>query len=327
MSLTLLAVGNPGTIVRDALIPNTRDGGNHPHLVNIFVPQVYDKAVVCLHGGGGTKGSFMSACGLLTGSTISIETVKWSVLNARAAIAIFPQGQHCNPSNAGPWNPNGVDTVSALYPSGVGTWSNRHMWSGADDPQFLIDLSTYIDDEYPAATAKVLAGHSNGGMMVNRAWYELPDSYTHFCSVSGPAAMYYDTAALPTTVRPFASWIGDNDIVIGIKDGRAGEGNHFEDDEWLQQIEQTSQANVDFPGLGSWVGELKQMQRRLTAIGGGTLGDGVVQLANNVGTRTEWEKYAGQILLRRMSWPQHGLQFFNVADGNTFVRWCLFAGV
>lgn len=325
MTATMLATANAGTVVLNQLIPNTRDGGTHPHRVDILVPQVYDRFVVCMHGGGGKKERFARNLGVVTSQTITRATVSWAGLNNRQAIAVFPQGQACL-GIASEWNPGGIDTRSTTNPEGVATWSNHVMWSGADDPQFLKDLSTWLQAQYPAAAAKrVLAGHSNGGMMVNRAWYEFPDSYTHYCSAAGPASIKLADDPMPATVRPFFMQIGDQDDLIGILDGRAGVGNHFEDDEWLQQEEHIARADVDFPALTSWVGELVQMQRRLTAIGGGALGDGVESLASGAGTVTKWTKALAKIVLHRLSNATHEVTSLAAADGNLFVKWAIFA--
>ena len=321
----MLAVANPGQILLNQAIPNTRDGGNHPQLCDFLIPLSYDRAVVCLHGGGGTKESFAKNLLVTSSLTITPSTVRWSGLNARAAIAVFPQGQAALGAVSA-WNPNGADTRSANNPDGVTTWSNGVMWSGADDPQFLIDLSTYIQATYPTVASKmVLAGQSNGGMMVNRSWYDLPDSYTHFCALSGPAGIDFLGRAAPSPVRPFFSQFGDLDEVIGINGGIAGPGVHFDDAEWMQQPDKLSRADVHYPTLTGWVGEMVQMQARITALTGGSLGTGVTTLANNIGTVTKWTKAAGKMVLHRLSAATHETTSQSRADGNVFNKWCFFA--
>lgn len=324
MGKTMLATFNPGAVVLDQLIPNTRDGGNHPHAVDFYVPPSYNKALVCLHGGLGAKESLAQNLRIITGSTPSHDAVRWSAFNKLECLAVVPQGQHCTDGNAGPWNPNGVDTETLLRPQGTATWSNRNMWSGADDPQFLKDLRTYIDANYPAPKVAI-CGHSNGGMMVNRVWYEDQARFTHYCTVSGPAPYYFASQATPVTGAPFFAQVGEQDEVLGIKDGVAGDGDHFYSASWSSQPAQLSVADVNYPNAGLYVPELAQLQTRLTAIGGGTVDDADKRLRPSlVGNRTDWIYFLGKIHLRRLSAAAHDLTSHQTANGSVLALWATF---
>lgn len=328
MAATILAQSNPGTVVLNQAIPNTRDGGNHPHLVDIYIPVSYDEALVCLHGGTGTKENFARNLRITSGEVPSVANVRWTSVNRIGALLVVPQGQHCNLGNAGPWNPQGANTVSETYPNGVATWSNWNMWSGADDPQFLKDLSTWLAATYPAATKRALCGHSNGGMMAHRMWYEAQASYTHYCTLSGPAPHYLSTIPAPATGAPFFMQFGAKDTNLGILDGLAGPGPHFYEEQYAGSLETLSVADYNYPLMGRYVGALRQLQVQVTAIGGGTIdaGDGAVTATSGTpaGTRTDWIYWLGKVHLRLLSEAGHDLTSHQNQNGSILAMWALF---
>jgi polyhydroxybutyrate depolymerase len=297
-----------GTIDQNVLIPNTRDGGNHPHLVDFYIPIQYLTSMVMLHGGEGSKESFAYNLAILKSPSVSINNVRWDLLNLYRVIGIFPQGQHCS-GIVGTFNPYGVNTVDSDHPDGVATWSNHVMWSQADDVQFLKDLKTYIISTYGAIGVN-LCGHSNGGMMVNRMWYEAPNNYSHYCACSGPASNYYLAhPTLPGTIKPFFQQISLLDAVLDVSDGPAGAGSHFYDATWEQNTAQKGFADVAYIGAlpipdTFWIGEFAQLQTRVTANGGGTIyqGDGVVTSVT-IGAKTTWTY--GPMVLQLLSNAGH----------------------
>lgn len=210
----LCGVG-PGTLVRNMRVPDsTQPGINHPHTVDVFVPPgALLDVFVLLHGAGGTKERFARSAGVLKSATVASRYVDWDFLATLQVAAVFPMGQRCT-GNQGPFNPYGINTVTDKQPDGVRTWSNRVMWSGANDLQFLRDLVTVLTGMFPNIRT-TLAGHSNGGMMAQRTWYEEPTLFDCFASIAGPAAIDYDpvygTLPLPTIKRPFYEQIGEQD--------------------------------------------------------------------------------------------------------------------
>jgi len=304
----------PGTLLQDQLIPKT-GGGYHPHLVDIYVPPVTTtRLLISLHGGGGSKEeNALSIRATTTSTNITAANVNWSLLSYWHVVVVIPQGQHANGITSA-WNPNGANTESASNPDGTATWSNHFMWSGADDVLFLQDLSDYLTAAYPGH-GRNLCGVSNGGFMCNRAWYELPNKYERMLTISGCASDYYVAhPTLPATIRPFFSQIGYNDDVLGVLNGSAGRGSHFYSDIWIQNSQQISVAGVDYPNLGQWIGEFKQLQTRVNAYNTAhslppetvTVGDGVVTSVD-IGTQTRWSYSGGKNVLQFLSYPDHSL--------------------
>lgn len=245
-----LAYITPGTVYANQLIPKSVGGGTWPHRVDIYVPRRAPiRALVSLHGGGGTKAAHANSLRVLLRRTQNPTPldVRWEMLEFWRCIAVFPQGQACLAENAvdNPFNPNGVDTRSDKYPNGVATWGPAHMYSGADDMSFLVDLHTYLLDTFATLGSNSihLAGHSNGGMMTQRMWREMPVYRCHAC-ISGPAPrMFIDQPYEPSTLRPLWMQFGSMDEILGIRDGWYGEGLHWPGP-WFQQPPQLSKANV-----------------------------------------------------------------------------------
>jgi len=167
------------------------------------------------------------------------------------------------------------------------------MYSQADDVQFLKDLSTYIVSTY-GNIGKILCGHSQGGMMVSRMWYEAPSYYTAFCSAAaGASRYYYDNPALPSTIKPFCQIIGQLDTVLNVQDGPNGAGDHWTDDLWKQGESTQSIADVYIPleYIGAWKALQVQCDAFTTRYGfpAVVIADGDAEVSNvAIGTQKKW---------------------------------------
>jgi len=175
------------------------DVDGYPHAVDAYHPKGATRAIIFLHGGGGTKEAIAYQMGLkLTpeGSATAL-TVRWAELEAAGVIAVFPQGQ----TRAG----------------NARTWNNHAMVSGQDDMAFLQALAATLRSRYGISEI-ALAGHSMGGAMVNRVWCEAPATFNAYVSISGPASTYYldqpQTACAQAGKAPYRGLFGSNDPII-----------------------------------------------------------------------------------------------------------------
>lgn len=347
-----LAYFSPGTIMPNQLIPRSVGGGTWPHKVDVYVPRLTPlRALVCLHGGGGTKTAHAAALRVLLRRTATPTPldVRWDLLDYWRLVAVFPQGQACLIENAvgNPFNPNGVDTRSETYPNGVATWDNGHMYSSADDKAFLVDLRLWLLATFPylGAQAVHIEGHSNGGMMVQRMWREQPVYRCHAC-ISGPASRpYLATPYDPSTVRPLWMQYGAFDDVLGLYGGIAGAGSHWLGP-WLQQPEQLSKANVyGYMGPSGWVPQLSEYQPGHVTFDLGALEwvdrnpgvfvppyeyDDVTAVVTDAaeGTLTTWASVDNRIKLRLLSDAGHALRDQQTKLGKALIsqilRWIVF---
>lgn len=329
----ILAKQKLGTVEVDQQIANTRDGGQHPHEIDIYIPAGgFDTVIVALHGGGGAKGQYAAALGILTSFPQTADVVVWGALTNKywRCALIVPQGQHCKgvdpelgPGN-NPFNPLDVNTVSDEYPRGIPTWSNHVMWSSVDDMQFLKDMAAYIEGRWPGKT-KILGGHSNGGIMANRMWYEDPTHFDYYCGTSGPAGIYHRQVSSPppAIVKPFLGIYGAQDTNLSITDGR------FYNDTW--QLSQLSKAFVQFPALV--IGELDQLQFRVDAYNDAhglppetvEIADGVDKSAF-VGSVRVWSYSGGANRVQLYDSADHSSKELQLCAGRRHVGdWCLFA--
>lgn len=190
----------------------------YPHEIDAYVPSDAVRGLVFLHGGGGTKEG---------GATNELGVDMAWVASSRTAV-ILPQGQ-----------------AVAGAPKAT-TWSNYVMTSGQDDVAFLSALASALrsgsfDARVPTQSRVYLAGHSNGGMMANRMWCELPAAFDAYGALAGPASIQLAPFAIesdggidplagahacaPTVVRPYLGVVGDGDSIIQTK------GN-VEEDVW-----------------------------------------------------------------------------------------------
>lgn len=169
-----------------------------PHAVDLYIPAGATRAVVFLHGGTGTNYLFANALGInLTASPPTKRSVDWTWLSKHKLMAVFPQGQ-----------------ALASSPRNT-TWNNRVWTSGQDDVAFLQALRTHIRVSY-GINAVSIAGHSNGGMMANRMWFESPQTFDKYVAVAGPASQYFMQRSLEGP--PYQAIIGDQDTVIRTAD-------------------------------------------------------------------------------------------------------------
>jgi hypothetical protein len=263
MTIQRLGYWARGTVLLNQTIPKA-GGGAWPHPVDLYVPVgVPRRAVVVLHGGTGTKAqaAYVARVMRAKSATPTVADVNWTLLEYWNCIAVFPQGQACRTINAAsnPWNPNGVDTVSADYPNGNLNWSNHLYWSGYDDREMLEDLHAKLMADFPALLKVHLMGHSSGGAMVRRMLRERP-VYDHHGITSGPVPLLmFNMPFAPSTVKPLWVQHGRLDENIGIYNGTAGLGDHWLETLWSQQPQGLSKASVAGSTVsGEWVPALTQ---------------------------------------------------------------------
>lgn len=316
----------PGTVLLQRFIPRTDGPGNHPHPCDFFIPRGGPRqALVVLHGGGGSKRSQAIFCRTLKTRSVIVQPkdVNWRRLDTFRCMEVYPLGQKCLPSNAvdNPWNPNGVDSRVAKRPDGVTAWSQGYFWSGANDPQFLKDLKTYILSEFATVQHVHLHGHSAGGMMTKYMWRFEPNEFSTYSTVSGPTPYHWIGATLPTVIKPLWMQVGLEDTILGIKDGIAGPGSHWGDSTWRQQPEQLSPINVKGVTVaGTWVPQLQEtipdwqewqmarvVQRSLASLPAppAFADTAYGEWPAKAGVQRIWRTEAGDLVLRRLSLGQH----------------------
>ena len=321
----------PGTFRLNVQIPMLSSPGNFwPHLTDFYEPPGASpvSALVCLHGGGGFKDQFARNLYITKTTPATTVTINWPLIAGNNSVFVFPQGQHCS-GITGPFNPQGANTVSMNNPQGVPTWSNWFMWSQADDPTFLHDLSSYITSYY-GNIKKNLAGHSNGGFMTKRMWYENPSSsppYLRYISCSGPAASYYiSNPTTPVNVAPTFSQIGGVDSILDVSGGPAGPGSHFTNPIWIQNPSQISVADVAFPSNSAYIGDFVHLQTRVTAYNAAhslppetvNYSDGVVTNVK-IGTQITWTYSGGNNVLQLISNAEHQIRTHEQCTGRRVI--------
>jgi len=174
----------------------------HPHTIDYYIPSNATKAIVFLHGGGGSKEGFAYNLDIKSSnasSSYEVSTDGKSWLIDQKVAAIFPQGQK----------------IGVLKPS---TWSNYLMDSGVDDVGFLKDLVTSMKSNPSLSNVKkiYLVGHSNGGVMANRFWCESPTTFDGYGALAGPPAAELDPSGSahpcnPAVAKPYIAIFGDHD--------------------------------------------------------------------------------------------------------------------
>lgn len=301
--MKMLLRASRGTLLKDQTIPG------FPHKFDLYIPNipVVSFAMVPLHGGTGGKQFIAQSIGLTYAANPTIEQVNWQLLEFFKCMVIIPQGQHCDGTFDAETNPNSANTVSPQNPDGVATWTNWNMYSQAQDKEFLIALALWIANHFPNK-ARILAGHSNGGMMVHRMWLEASGYFNFYCSTSGPMPKYWDSQTIaPPSLKPFYARYSLGDTVLGIKDGRAGIGNHFWDTDWLQQPAQYSVAGYAWPDFSNFVSGWRSFQTQVGLMGGTfKQSDGVVTTAET-GTITTWTYAGGDLKLDLLTAGDHGI--------------------
>ncbi len=269
------------TVSSDTLV--TTQVAGYPHSVNIYVPVGATRAIVVLHGGGGTNTGISQQLDMTTSSVASTATVNWSWLEANKVILVFPQGQH-------------IDGATA------GTWSNWAMDSGQDDVGFLKALSSQLRSTY-GITNIALMGHSMGGAMTNRMWCEQPDTFNAYIALAGPASEHFDQsgsfACKPSTVQPYLSISGDDDPVMQTANG------HWSDYHWIIDPLVEWAGNKAFLD-GTMLGEWPQQQVRVRQRCGESLttAQPVAQVAGNV---TTWSSCSGSMVIKKISGAVHNV--------------------
>jgi len=223
MSTKTLLNAPLGVLIKNVQIPNYDQGGFWPHLTDLYVPFTsLNTAFICLHGGGGTKVQFPKALGLLKiGAGYKSSAVRWQSLVTAGAIFAFPQGQPPR-GLVNEFNPFGIDTRTPSYPDGVNAWANGDMYSDYNDLQFLDDLAYYLQETYSLIGCN-LAGHSAGGIMVQRMYREASyekANWRRFISLAGPRAFAQSLNTSPNK-RPFLLQVGTadpnlNNIEVGM---------------------------------------------------------------------------------------------------------------
>lgn len=167
-----------------------------PHKVDVYRPAGATRAIVFLHGNGGTSGSLAYTLGFSRSGFPSNRSVNWDWLSQNGVIAVLPQGQAAPGSN-------------------VRTWSNYIFNSGQDDVAFLTALSANVKSRYGMAEVS-LAGYSAGGGMSARVWCEAGGAYKAFVSVSGPmmSGNGRGITCTPAVPAPYFVLLGDKDLVL-----------------------------------------------------------------------------------------------------------------
>lgn len=255
-----------GTVLYDVPIPKTLSAGDWASVCDIYIPDdvTPDNVSIWLHGGKGSKETFARNLGIVTGKDdLGDPIIKWELMFKNKTIAVVPMGQYADGTFDALWNPNSADTTLGGTKPGVRTWSNGFMYSGQNDPQMLEDLATMLDGLYSLPVH--LAGHSNGGFMVQRMWQERPTLFSRMACASGPMSAVYLGDAPPAVVRPMFSLIGGKDTTLSVSGGPEGAGNHFFDNTWTQPSTGYSVANVQLPPPGYYIGEHGQWVRRVAA--------------------------------------------------------------
>jgi predicted esterase len=252
-----------------------------------------DKVVVFLHGAMGTKHSFAYQLGLV-GSIVEgdYSGVNEQVLLDNRAIAVFPQGR-----------------AVAEVPLAT-TWDNYVMKSGRNDAQFLRDLVAYMEGRYHISRF-YLVGHSNGGMMVNRAWCETPELFDAYVSIAGPPSEHFllPGTCSPSRVKPYLAIVGSEDMTLQVP-------GHWGDMQWaINPVLVNPAAFVD-PVL---IGERYFLDKRVHMMAcGETVGAGDIDAVTH-GAVTLWSYCNDSIQLVRVEAGGHSFNALQTAAGRSML--------
>jgi polyhydroxybutyrate depolymerase len=269
-----------------------------PHPIDIYLPSNATRAVVFLHGGGGTKeGGAANEIGIalepVAPATAPTPDASWLVASHTAFI--LPQGQ--------------AITAGSL----ARTWSNHVMASGTDDVAFLTALAAALgggrlDTRVPSLPRVYLAGHSNGGMMANRMWCEQPGAFDAYASLAGPASVQLDVGpgdgadpqqgahpCRPAVARPYLGIVGAADTVI--QTDRAWDAATWAINDCLQR------GNPDSFVDPRLVPELAFHTRvRVPAVCGGVV---AAPVTSADGALVTWSDCSGAVRLTRINGADH----------------------
>ncbi len=270
--------------------------------VDIFYTSAANRAVIFLHGGGGTNYGMAYDLGLNDADTkpLAID-VDFSWLSANKIIAVFPQGQGLRVG---------------------GTWNNWVMDSGQDDETMLQALAAYIQKTYGVSSI-YLVGHSNGGMMVNRMWCESPATFDGYVALAGPASQHYLTpgnacAPLQSELRPYFGLLGAQDTVLcdnGAStvagpddpvDGCSSSAN------WSSSTWTVSSAYVQGNSASNWVNPVLINESQQQLLRAGLLcGETALtpDLADSNSLSTIWTNCGGSLRLQEVLGANHPLSY------------------
>lgn len=293
----------PGTILTDVAIPNLTGFGSAdpsvypnwpafwPQLCDIYIPTgPINRGFVCLHGGGDTKHHFAFLLNIL-----NAHGANWPVMNYGQAIFVLPQGQACSgalsPLNATVPFINSPPT--SRYPLGITTWQNAFTNSGWGDIQgstgvggnyttgFLADLNTYLRIGGGSGLnipRLGLMGHSNGGFMVQRWWYQGADIWDYYFAQSGPQPNLLAAQPIGTANfhRPFWQQYGALDNVVGIAnlgttdqiDSALAPYYHFFEPTWQQPFSKLINEDLAYPSLSLHTGAWSTFTNMVTGVTG-----------------------------------------------------------
>ena len=271
-----------------------------PQAMDVYLPSNATRAVVFLHGGGGSKeGAAVKEIGVALAppsGTTPVPDTQWLEDNHTAFV--FPQGQHVQGAQR------------------AATWSNYVMSSGVDDMAFLTALagalrSGALAKGVPTFAHVYLAGHSNGGMMTNRVWCEGSALFDAYVSLAGPASVQLDPASAPldagvtdglighapcapASPRPYLGVLGDADTILETK-------GHWNDDVW------TINGCLTKDKHGSWVDPRLVSERRFHAVRVAARCGGApaAPVTSPDGRTTTWSDCKGSIRLEEVTGANH----------------------
>ena len=299
LALVLIVVGGCGD---DGSSPNDGGGqpavtvqanrtlGAWPHKFDVYSVEGATEALVFLHGGGGTKEYSAYQLGLKkTQDGANYAVADGQVLIDHKAIAVFPQGQ----------------TIDAA--PNVPTWNNYAMDSGENDVQFLRELADHIKAQYKVSKV-CIAGHSNGGMMVNRMWCEAPEVFDAYVAISGPPSEHFlSTPCNPSEIKPLLSIVGSADAVL--------QNTDWEAQTWtIDPLLTLTPAFVD-PVL---IGDRYFLPSRVTESCAETVGAGDAD-ATTVGNLTTWSFCGGTVQLIRIEGANHPVESLEARSGRSLL--------
>jgi len=259
-----------------------------PHKFDIYRAVDADKAIVFLHGGGGTKEYSAYQLGIKRDPDNSnYDVANEHLLLDNKAIVVFPQGQ-------------AIQAAPTIY-----TWNNYATVSGQDDVQFIRDLVAYITTQFKVSKTCIV-GHSMGGVMVSRIWCEAPELFDAFVSISGPPSEHFldgQTPCTPTAAKPFLNIVGSQDGVLRNTD--------WEAQTWtINPVLTITPAFVDSVVIGDRYFLPTSVARRCS----GTVQPGDADAVND-GALTTWSYCDGSIKLIRVETAGHTIESLQGTSG------------
>ena len=181
-------------------------GGGFPHLADHLYPRgasARTRAIVVLHGGGGTEQQIASSLGIKnSGEPGYDDGYLASYLEEHDLALVFVQGL-------------AIPSKPQSY-----TWSNTIVTSGQeDDAAMLVHLAGRLRED-GGFERVYLIGHSMGGSMTNRMWCEHPETFDGYGSSAGPMSNDLWATCSPSVFRPYLHVTGLNDRILQITEQR-----------------------------------------------------------------------------------------------------------